>query len=400
MMQKRANRRFDDEVSFYYFDTVNNMQPSQNQSHLTSKLRLIAVVVIAGFAGVYVTSILHDDDETKFVGYLAAETSIVVTDRQAEIVQMHVSQGEEIKPNKLIATLTDLEQSQRVIQLKEAFIKNQLLLEQATAQVDVEVTWRTRTIETDLHRTQIESAGFLKKQLDLKMEVLAINSLVPQNRSNTNIKQSAFMTLSQGSPRTKNERMTLMLQKEANRNATEVIEAQLSICEQRVERLNNLIDALPEKIERSHNLPFLKNEQTRLMKSLQQADTLKTNIQIHAKSYGTVGIVYHNVGDKIKTGEPLAMLLDQQQRSLIVHVPSTKIHKFATGKKEQQKLTLTFAGGITRTGVVHSIPPQAVKEQQGNNTATVQIVKVRVTPFGKPWPQLPIGSQVDVSLQK
>jgi len=379
------------------------MPHSPNQPHaVSSKLRLFIVVAIAGVAGVYATSIFREKEATTYAGYLAAETSVIVADRHAEIQQLHVSEGEEVEPQKLIATLIDLEHSQQVLKLAAALQQNRLQIERAEAQVDIELTWRTRAIETDLHQTQIESAGFFKKQLDLKMEKLVLNKRLPQMRSQNKVRQSAFTPLLQEVPKTEKERLNLLLQKEANQNAAEVTEVQLDICEQRIKRLNSLLEKLPAQVERSHNLLSLKSESAKLQKELKQMQRYENTegVKVRSSAYGTIGIIHKSVGEKVTTGEPLAMLLDQQQRYLIVHVPSTEIDRFTSDKKERAKLTLTFSGGMTRTGIVHSIPPQAEKVREGNNAASLQVVKVRVTPIGKPWPQLPIGSQVDVQLQK
>ncbi|VAX42194.1 hypothetical protein MNBD_PLANCTO02-2237 [hydrothermal vent metagenome] len=374
------------------------MPQSSHSSHVvSSKLRLFVVVAIAGIAGIYVTSIFKGKETTTYKGYLTAETSAVVADRHAAIQQIHVSQGEEVEPQKLIATLIDLEQPQRLLQLKASLQKNKYQIEQAKAQIDIELIWRTRAIDTDLHKTQIEAADFLKKQLNLKMEGLSLNRPLSQNVPG--IKQSAFTPLPPEGSRKEPERIELLLRREANKNAIEVVETQFDICEQRIKQLNDLLKSLPQKIERAHNLPSLKKEYAKIQAELSEAEEEKNGIEIRSEAYGTVGVIHKNRGDKVTTGEPLAMLLDQQQRYLVVHVPSTEINKFTSRHKEQKKLTLTFPGGIICTGVVHSIPPQAEKMKEGNS-ASLQIVKVRVTPFGKSWPQLPIGSQVNVQLQK
>ncbi len=375
-------------------------QRHQQKQRVSSNVRLLIVVAIAAISGLYVTSILKKETATKYVGYLAAETSVVVADRQGKIKELHVTQGDEVEPQKLVATLIDLEQSQQVKAIQAALKQNIAKIEQAEAAIDIELTWRTRAIETDLHRTQLESAGFLKKQLDLKMEVLALNKLSSQKPSNNVIAQSAFIPISQSKPKTEQQQLESFLKLEANRNATEVVETQLAICEERIERLNDIAKTLPEKVKRIHQLQTLKNEQQQLKKQLAVTEEKQATIKLHTSTYGTIGIVHRNVGDKVQAGEPIAMLLDQQQRYLVVHVPSTEIDKFTSAKTAEAKVLLTFAGGITRSGLIHSIPPQAEKMQDGTATPSVQVVKVRVIPYGKPWLSVPIGSQVDVRLQE
>lgn len=374
------------------------MQRQQKQT-VSPKLRVLIVVMIAGIAGLYVTSILKKETATKYVGYLAAETSVVMADRLCEIKELHVRQGDDVEPHKLVATLIDLEQSQQVKSIQAALKQNVAKIEQAEAAIDIELTWRTRAIETDLHRTQLESAGFLEKQLDLKMELLALNKLSSQKPSSSIIAQSAFIPLSQSKPKTEQQQLKSFLKLEANRNATEVVETQLAICDERIERLNDIVKALPQKIKRIHQLQTLKNEQQQLKNQLAQTIKQQATIELHTSNYGTIGIINKNGGDKVQAGEPIAMLLDQQQRYLVVHVPSTEIHKFTSVKKADAKVLLTFAGGIKRTGLIQSIPPQAEKIQDGSASPSVQVVKVRVIPYGKPWLSVPIGSQVGVRLQ-
>jgi hypothetical protein len=58
------------------------------------------------------------------------------------------------------------------------------------------------------------------------------------------------------------------------------------------------------------------------------------------------------------------------------------------------ELVLAFPGSIPRLGRLEAIPPQTADlGERGEST-----IELKIVPTGKPWPEVPFGSTVDVSL--
>ena len=73
--------------------------------------------------------------------------------------------------------------------------------------------------------------------------------------------------------------------------------------------------------------------------------------------------------------------------------PSEKLSKIAEG----DEVSLRFSGGEERIGIVQSIPPQTGKTLAGNHDDRIA---VRIEEFRKLWPNVPIGSTVEVLLNE
>ena len=75
-------------------------------------------------------------------------------------------------------------------------------------------------------------------------------------------------------------------------------------------------------------------------------------------------------------------------------MPSSKISSL----KVAQSVDITFPGGAKRTGRIQMIAPQAIPTDPNSHGAE-SLILVRVEQTGELWPDLPIGTRVDVSLQ-
>jgi len=94
--------------------------------------------------------------------------------------------------------------------------------------------------------------------------------------------------------------------------------------------------------------------------------------------------------DPVAAGEALVMILDRDRPFVEVEVPSQQVKRIKVG----QTVRLEFAGE-ERTGRVDAIAPQAQRRDQSSDSW----ITVRITPAGKLWPEVPIGSAVSVRLK-
>ena len=101
-----------------------------------------------------------------------------------------------------------------------------------------------------------------------------------------------------------------------------------------------------------------------------------------------------HVGDHVTPGQTLVELLDDARRHLRVEVPSSRISGLEVG----QIVNIRFPGRALRTGQVERIAPQAIPTDKNSHGAESLII-VHVEQTGELWPDLPIGTRVDVTLR-
>jgi hypothetical protein len=181
-----------------------------------------------------------------------------------------------------------------------------------------------------------------------------------------------------------------VLQLEAATNATEVCAAQVELCDEQIGWLEELKEALPERVRRSLGVDTIelrletaRDERT----NLEDVESLST---ITSSAIGRAGVFFKRAGDYVAVGEPIVEVLDDSQRFVVLDVPSERIADFTIGRE----LALTFPGGVSRSGRVVRVAPQAVHDQQNAGA----VVRVHVEQAGVVWPSVPIGARVSGSL--
>ncbi|MFN0199355.1 MAG: HlyD family efflux transporter periplasmic adaptor subunit, partial [Planctomycetaceae bacterium] len=273
-------------------------------------------------------------------------------------------------------------------------------LEQAHARTDVELAWRTKALNDELFETRLKLSQYLQQKYDHDMNDVAWEDLVSQQAAVSKIDGEAgdvpAFFLDAGA--SDMHRLKFMLQKESYRNATEVCEAQVEICESRLKELEMLKNELPEKLSSAMGIKHLETQLQKNKSDVVELEQQRTIRQLTSAHYGTVGVFQHVEGELLTAGEPVVELLDQDRRYLEVQVPSQRIAEFSAGAR----VSLSFSGDVTRTGQIRSIPPQA-KHSKGEFAMTNAVdipVTLIIDPVGLEWPRSPIGSTVEVTLNR
>jgi multidrug resistance efflux pump len=117
------------------------------------------------------------------------------------------------------------------------------------------------------------------------------------------------------------------------------------------------------------------------------------SLTIISPAHGMIGSIRHQSGDLIQAGESVVELLDDDRRHLTAYIPSSAV----TGLHPGSRVELMFPGRQSRIGLVASIAPHAIPADRGVVASDSQ-VEVTIEPAGKLWPQLPIGSRVQVKI--
>jgi multidrug resistance efflux pump len=167
---------------------------------------------------------------------------------------------------------------------------------------------------------------------------------------------------------------------------------QLSLCEERLERLKRLDDELPAKVRLSVGVELAETRVKRVKDELSSLEEQCESLAVTSPSHGVVGSVHHESGSLVTPGDAVVELFDDDRRHLIASIPSSAVAKLKPGTK----LTLIFPSRSKRIGLVATIPPQAMRtdDEQDDDSQ----VAVKIEPAGKLWPKVPIGSRVKVQV--
>ncbi len=333
------------------------------------------------------------------VGVLRAETGLVSAPYEVQIEKLLAREGEFVKPGQVVCLVRDARLEKSLQEKIRDIEKLQGELEQAHARTDVELAWRTKALNDELFETRLKLSQYLQQKYDHDMNDVAWEDLVNQQAAVSKIDgEASDVPAFLWDADSDMHRLKFMLQKESYRNATEVCEAQVEICESRLKELEMLKNELPEKLSSAMGIKHLETQLQKNKSDVSELERQRTIRQLTSAHYGTVGVFQHVEGELLTAGEPVVELLDQDRRYLEVQVPSQRIAEFAAGAR----VSLFFSGGVSRTGQIRSIPPQA-KHPKGEfamtDSADIPVTLI-IDPVGLEWPQSPIGSTVEVTLSR
>ncbi|MCA9117690.1 MAG: HlyD family efflux transporter periplasmic adaptor subunit, partial [Planctomycetaceae bacterium] len=123
---------------------------------------------------------------------------------------------------------------------------------------------------------------------------------------------------------------------------------------------------------------------------LQVLEAQSDETVLKAAGWGKVGLFPAATGDRVDQGQQLTTLLDTRQRTVTVSVPSDKV----TWLKPGSKVHLDFPVGKELMGIVEATPPETSARTASGN---VQMLTLTISPTGRLWPDLPMGTPVTVT---
>jgi multidrug resistance efflux pump len=333
--------------------------------------------------------------EVRFDAYLQAHTTPVTAEHPGRVAALVKHEGDRISIGDPLLSLTDGQLIEQIVAQKDEVAHAEIHLQHCLAEADLDLQWRTNEIDQRIVDYQLRSAGFLKEKYDFELQksmlsdMLASNQTAALNDADTMFK--AFV-VEGGMPEV--ERMTTALKLETVVNATDVSSAQVEICDQQLQRLEGIKNTLPATVRRKAGVDSAEAALARSKSMLERIEARRTELTVPSTAIGKVGIYRVHVGDHVEPGQTIVELLDDSRRHLRVEVPSSQISSLALS----QGIDVTFPGGAKRTGRISRIAPQAIPTDT-NMHGVDSLILVHVEQTGELWPDLPIGTRVDVSLR-
>lgn len=358
-------------------------------------LKTVLICLASLAAGVGVAFWIDRAGEVRFAGYLQAHTTAVTAEHPGRVAVLSCKEGDRVSIGDTLLQMTDGQLLQEISVQKDEVARNEVQLQQCLAEADLELQWRTNELEQRIVDYQLRSASYLKEKYDFELEksmlsdVLASNQTAALNDADTMFKT---FVVERGVPEL--ERMTTALKLENVANAVEVSAAQVEICEQQLKRLEGVKETLPQTVRRKAGVDTAEATLARSKAILQRIEERRSELDVDSTAVGKVGVFRVQVGDHVTPGQTLVELLDDARRHLRVEVPSSQI----SGLVVDQSVCVRFPGGLRRTGRIERIAPQAIPTDNNSHGAESLII-VHVEQTGELWPDVPIGTRVDVTLQ-
>ncbi len=363
-------------------------------------LRLLPLAAVALFAGLGATVLLARAGEVRLIGFLRAEQSVVYAPHSGRVEAVQARSGEAVKPRQSLIQLTDESLNHEISTKSREVTSLQAALEQCRAKAEVEMSLQRKEVDDDLLRTRLEAAKYLRESYAAKFEHVTLRNLAKESANGRWLAASPdflsqperiFNSMPAEPVAVPDEmRFSAVMRQELARNLAEVNKAQSEFCEHHIAELEKLRKDLPEMIRKAAGVDVAEAKLAQATEQLEALNKQKAAMSVMSPGHGIVGSYSKHVADPVGVGEALVTIHDRERPFVEVDVPSREVIKLQVG----QTLRLDFAG-VERTGRVEFICPQA----HNRNGDADSWITVRVSPAGKLWPDVAIGSAVAVRMK-
>lgn len=359
--------------------------------------RLVLVCAAALAASVGVCRLIDPADGPVFVGNLQVRVVECRIPHSGRIAELHVNVGDCVASDQLLGEIVDdhhgeaLERQRHTVQALAAE------LEQAQAKARIELSWRLRSLESEILRTQLDLANYMKEKFACQMRHKAWEQISgseegrPSWTSDDIIVQSLVCDTSEA----RSGRLLAMLEHEDAANSAEVYSVQIELCDARIEQLNTLKDELPDVVKCASGVDLLETRLRQARADLESLEAEAGMLQLRSSAYGEVTGLAVAEGDEVRAGDLAVRLSDPHQKSVLVHIPSDQIPHFRPGVS----VTLVFPGDQKRQGRVRDVAGVCTRAFGNEDAAPLggdALIPIEIDPAGKLWPEVPVGAAVKV----
>lgn len=369
------------------------------QARPTTWRRLAALSVLALATGVGAAGWLEVRGAVTYSGRVQSRTTAIVVPRAARLHELTVIPGQRVVPGEKLLQLADERLTTGIATKRRELVELEADLQRVKATADVELEWRRRELHSEAFQTQLKATSVTQERLSKQVEQLAwrehLTGGEAPGRFGPSLVEAAlpFPPIVLDSPRLDERRLQAMLREDAAASAAETLATQLTLCEQQLERLKKLEEDLPGKIRLSAGVELAETRLTRVREELAALEQQCESLTISSPAHGVVGAVHRQPGDLVQPGDTVLELFDDDRRYLIASIPSSAVARLRPGTK----LNLIFPAKQKRIGLVATIPPQAMSEDETELAEDSQVA-VKIEPAGKLWPKVPVGSRVKVQV--
>ncbi len=363
-------------------------------SNSSGLLNLVRVLVFGGAAlclGVAVAETWGHRAAETLPAQLEVRRTAIVAGYDCQLAEVLARSGQRVEPGTPLLRFTDEKLDAR-LQAKRRELSAAIAEgERAAAAAEVELTWRRRELQREIYQTEQESTRLEQERLSRQVEQIAWNEHLQQvdHWLERATEEVSLRPVALPSAKPDTARLQALLKEDAAAAAAESLQKQLTRIDARLKELNGLDAALENKVRVAAGVEVAHQRQTQIEAELAALEAQQASLTIQSTTCGLVGVWARQPGDHLAAGELVVELLDDAQVSLAAALPSRSLGKIQSG----QTVELLFPGDLRLKGVVGDLPPQVTTT---STSAEDSSLSVRISPTGKLWPKLPVGTRVSV----
>ena len=352
--------------------------------------RTVLLCIVALIVGTAIVAWLGQSTAGTYVGYLHAAKSEVRATCDGRLEKIVVSEGQLVEPGATVAVLHRTELANRIAVARRDAETAEKALARASARAEIDLAWRLKQLEEELLDNRLRSAELLQSRFDQELKQQAWDEYLREGSQTGSDSARPLGKVSHETSDVPAGRIRALVEKEAAANAAEVNQVQIQLCEKRIAELEALKSQLQGQVRRAIGVEQAEAQLALSNEALAALESQATEANVVADAFGLVGVYAKQPGAQVAEGDVLVEILNEEDRFLLVEIPSRRLPEFRDGGI----VLLTFPTGDERRGTVEQIPPQAIHCGLSEPDATVTL---RITPTSKLWPNVPIGSAVTVT---
>jgi multidrug resistance efflux pump len=264
----------------------------------------------------------------------------------------------------------------------------------ANAAAEVELTWRRRELQTEMFDARMKLATLQSDRLNRQVEQIAWREHLTSTPQWTGSAAAdpILRPITLSSPVASVDRLQAVLKEDAAALAAESLTAQIELCDRRLTDLATLEQRLEANVWLSAGVEVAERRLAAAEAELAALRNQHEQLTIRSGGHGVVGAIHRQPGDLLSAGDAILDVLDDEQRTVIVRVPTRQLGRIQSGGR----VLLQFPDHVRREGIVGPIPPHAVLDRASATDETE--LQIPILPAGKLWPKIPTGTRVDVAL--
>ena len=256
--------------------------------HSSMTLASFARIAVFGGAalvlGAAVSGWLQSRQGATIPAVLKAKTTGIAAGRVCRLAEVFVKPGAAVVADQPLFRLADERLEARVAAKQREIRKLTAEVERVEAAAEVDLAWRRRELQGDIYRAQLEQARLLQERLSSQVEQIAwqehlkgLDAWVGESTSELLVQP---ITLSRTRPNT--ARLEAVLKEDAAATAAETVDAQLTLCEERLTSLQQLAAQLEAKVRVSRESTSPVWGSNRLKRNLPRWSNNSTNSRSRA----------------------------------------------------------------------------------------------------------------------
>ena len=375
--------------------TADHEQRSSSQpARPTTLIRTLTFTSIALLLSAVVTGSVARQSGDRFIGELNAEVSKLCAPADGIVEWMEVKPGQIVLPGTELFIIRDTQLEERIREAELTLDGFRVDLAAAAARSELELQQRTAELDAAAFDTELTLTGLLQQQFQKNFETTALGDYLSlfDSLASTEIPPVDLRMLAMPRQTQEYDRLRAMIERSEVENGLDALQTRIDLCEARLKELRRTVENMPVRIEAAHRIPVIRASIDSVSSELEELKQLEAERSVKSPIYGMAGVLRVQELESVAHGDLLVEVFDRDREFVTVSLPTSLVAKLEAG----QRVELYFPNDEDREGEIDSIPPQLMPEEKGANNESTFSLKVRS--IGKPWPTLPIGSSLEVSI--